>query len=308
MGNTLFFRPESTLALFAPPYESFQSISTTWSTPLLPPRGLAIIWWLHDGNVQEQEFEWLWNRPRGLSLFIVLPPARQLERAMPLLEHVLTLNAQAVLPSGPIISPVYLRELLSRPPQQLADAVAMYLLRRRLLRTDEIRREVQRILECVPEIRSISRLARRLYTSRRTLGRHFAAAGLPVPSHWLQFGRLLYAVVHLQREKTAVFRIASRAGYPDGFTMSNQMKRLLGCRPTEVRNHLGWEWIVEAWIQQETKTGGIDLLQHREAVAMYLTGDARQSGDDMGSLCLPHSEGVSGLDAAYGLRKFSSES
>jgi hypothetical protein len=29
------------------------------------------------------------------------------------------------------------------------------------------------------------------------------------------------------------------------------MKRMIGYRPTEVRNLLGWEWIVEAWLRRE---------------------------------------------------------
>jgi hypothetical protein len=33
--------------------------------------------------------------------------------------------------------------------------------------------------------------------------------------------------------------------------MSNQMKRLIGHRPSEVRELLGWEWLVEAWLKQE---------------------------------------------------------
>ena len=57
---------------------------------------------------------------------------------------------------------------------------------------------------------------------------HFHGAGIPVPSHWLQFGRILNVAMHLHNEKTAVFRIAARSKYPDGFTLSNQMKRLIG--------------------------------------------------------------------------------
>jgi transcriptional regulator GlxA family with amidase domain len=134
-------------------------------------------------------------------------------------------------------------------------------LKRRGLLTDEaLEREVKRIFELAPEISSVTRLARRMYTSRRTLGRHFAISGVPVPSHWLQFARLLHITILLQNESSAVFRIATRAGYPDGFTMSNQMKRLIGHRPTEVRAWLGWEWVIEAWLQREAAAGHLELL------------------------------------------------
>lgn len=281
MGIACLSHSDPMIALFAPPYDGFQPITTSWSAPSIPPRGLALVWWLRDGAAQEEQFQWLYDRPRGLPLFLVLPPAKEIARTMPLLEYVTELNPHSVLPSGKLTTPAHLRELLCRPPRQLASAVTTYLVRRNLLTTDEVRREVQRLLECIPEVRSISKLARRLYTSRRTLGRHFSAVGLPVPSHWLQFGRLLYVVLHLQSDPAAVFRIASRAGYPDGFTMSNQMKRLLGCRPTEVRSHLGWEWVIEAWIRQEARTGGIDSFRYGKAVGMYLddapTGRARIS-------------------------------
>jgi hypothetical protein len=29
------------------------------------------------------------------------------------------------------------------------------------------------------------------------------------------------------------------------------MKRLTGFRPTDVRQRLGWEWVVEAWLRRE---------------------------------------------------------
>ncbi|HEX7118323.1 MAG TPA: hypothetical protein VF212_06020, partial [Longimicrobiales bacterium] len=89
---------------------------------------------------------------------------------------------------------------------------------------------------------------------------------------WLQFARLLYAIVHLHAERSTVFRIAARAGYPDGFTMSNQMKRMIGHRPTEVRSLLGWEWVVECWIRHEVETGGIDRNRFPDAVSTYLPG------------------------------------
>lgn len=260
------------LALFAPPYDQFLPLDLNWRAHELPPRGLAIIWWLVDGQDQQDQFKWLANRPYGVPLFVVLPPASELARAMPLLRFVNALVPRAVLPTGSIIAPRYIKQILAMPPRNFAHAVGAYLELRGLLRTPKIRNEVEQIFRLVPSVSSISALARRMSTSRRTLGRHFAAAGLPVPSHWLQFARLLYASIHLQAERATVFRIASRVGYPDGFTMSNQMKRLIGCRPTEVREALGWEWVVESWIRHEATSGGIDPVRFESAVRVYLPG------------------------------------
>src|SRR5690606_23081172 len=129
-----------------------------------------------------------------------------------------------------------------------------YLTRHGLIDDPAVESFVQRVCELAPEIQSVSQLAKRLYTSRRTLGRQFAGADLPVPSHWLGFARVLHVALHLQREPQAIVRIAMNMGYPDGFTLSNQMKRLIGMRPTELRGYVGWEWIVEAWLEREGLT------------------------------------------------------
>lgn len=257
------------IALFRPPYERFEPIDTSWTPPPPPPQGLALVWWLVDGEEQQDEFRWLYSRAWGLPLFIILPAADEIKRALPLLPYVNGMSPRAVLPGGPLATPLHLRRLLRMPPRQVGAAITSYLTRRQLLVQDDIRRNVRKIFEATPEVTSVSRLAHRLYTSRRTMGRHFAAAGLPVPSHWLQFARLLLASFRLQDDKHSVARIAARIGYPDGFTLSNQMKRMLDCRPSDIRHHLGWEWIVEMWIRTEANTGGIDCLRYREVVAIY---------------------------------------
>ena len=279
MGFSVLERPRPRLALFAPPYEEFRDIDVGWAPPALPLRGLAVVWWLADGRAQEEEFQWLHERAPALPLFIVLPPARHLTDALPLLNYVHALSPRAVLPTGNVVSPEYIRTMLAAPPPNLATAVANHLSARRLLRADVVGREIKRVLELAPETASISGLSRRLYTSRRTLGRHFYAAGLPVPCHWLQFARLVHVSVRLQNETASVFRVVSGAGYPDGFTLSNQMKRLLDCRPSEVRRLLGWEWIVESWICQEARNGGFDLDRHGDALALYVRGEGKGGGE-----------------------------
>src|SRR5690606_26174727 len=136
-------------------------------------------------------------------LVIVPPPPEDVLQTMPLLGQLRRLHPRAVLPIGTMDSPRRIRDLLNVPPSPSGETVAKYLTRRATLRDPGIERCVQRISELAPEIHSVTRLAKRLYTSRRTLGRQFAAAGLPVPSHWLQFARVLHVAVHLQREPEA---------------------------------------------------------------------------------------------------------
>ena len=78
-----------------------------------------------------------------------------------------------------------------------------------------------------------------------------------MPSHWLHFSRLLRVAIRLQNSGESVLSAGYELGYPDGFSLSNQMARLTGYRPTEARMYLGWEWLLEAWLQQEADTGGL---------------------------------------------------
>ena len=77
------------------------------------------------------------------------------------------------------------------------------------------------------------------------------------PSHWLHFARLLRVTIRLQNSQDSVLSVGYELGYPDGFSLSNQMARLTGYRPTEARMYLGWEWLLEAWLRQEAETGGL---------------------------------------------------
>ncbi|MGH7500372.1 MAG: helix-turn-helix domain-containing protein [Longimicrobiales bacterium] len=247
------------LQAFLPPYDRFgNSVDELLAGCTVVPGG-ALIWWLVDGRRQEDELERLRARPYGVPLIVLLPSAHEIHRTLPLLNSVTSLQPRSVLPAVHLGSPEHLRAVLSTPPRSIPEAACRYLTRRGVLRSLAEQREVHRIFELAPETPSVSKLARRMYASRRTIGRHFASASLPVPSHWLQFARLLHVCVQLQTDEAAIFRIATRLGYPDGFTMSNQMKRMIGYRPSEVREYLGWEWIVEAWLRREASAGRVEL-------------------------------------------------
>jgi AraC-like DNA-binding protein len=243
---------------FGPPYESLGDRPTSdWGDPLAL-RGYAVVWTISDRARQKSELRMLREKPAGLPLIVLLPPAEDIRKALPVLHALPTLDARSVLPGSALSSPERLRTVLALRPRSVPDAVTRYLERRGVIRNARTRKEIRRIFELAPETNSITSLCKRMYTSRRTLGRHFGDNGLPVPSHWLQFARLLHVSVHLQEDPGAIFRIATRFGYPDGFTMSNQMFRLIGYRPTEVRRLLGWEWIVEAWLRREVERGRLD--------------------------------------------------
>jgi AraC-like DNA-binding protein len=242
------------LTLFSPPYESLEPCAPEMITSVVGVdewKGCAVVWQLSGDSSPMVEYDLLRNKVPGLPLLILLPPPSEIRKVIDVVPLLRLLSPRLILPYGLLDTPARLRQVLAMPPRSLPAVVTDYLVRRGLLRRRKVVQELRRIFELAPDTSSISVLARRMYTSRRTLGRHFTSTGLPVPSHCLHFARLLNVAVHLQHEQSPIFKIATRFGYPDGFTMSNQMKRLCGHRPSEVRELLGWEWIVEAWLDRE---------------------------------------------------------
>jgi AraC-like DNA-binding protein len=242
------------LAILEPPYEQLRPCGPEIIAELKDVddwKGRAVVWSLNAQSVQMAYFEALRCKAVGLPLLVLLPPPAQIRDVLDVLPIVRGLSPRMILPHGLVDTTHRLRQVLASPPRGLATGLTDYLVRRGLLRRRKAVREFHRVVELAPGTRSISALSRRMYTSRRTLGRHFVASNLPVPSHCLQFARLLHVAVQLQVDDAAMFRVASRFGYSDGFTMSNQMKRLIGYRPSEVRDLLGWEWLVEAWLKKE---------------------------------------------------------
>lgn len=247
------------LAVLAPPYEHFSALdAVSWSgsAGALPHAGFLLVWQLEDAAEQESEFESLLRRPPYLPLAVVLPDADRIERVVPLLYRLELARPRIVLPSYLLATPARLRYLVAHPPQNLPEAVVDYLEQRRVGIQEKGLLDLRRVLEMAPTVRSISSLSRHMYVSRRTLGRQFKSRRLPTPSHCLQFARLIHVAVRLQRENAPISRVAIQAGYPDGFTLSNQMKRILGERPSVVRERLGWEWVVESWLRREGLVGG----------------------------------------------------
>jgi AraC-like DNA-binding protein len=60
-----------------------------------------------------------------------------------------------------------------------------------------------------------------------------------------QVFRLLRACVDVQREPhLSVSDMAYSCGYSDDAALRTAMRNVMGTTPTEVRQHLGWEWLL----------------------------------------------------------------
>ena len=238
------------LYLFRSPYTSYEPIDLGWSPDPLQPGG-SLVWFMAPTASVYAEMEWVGDRPRSLPFFVVLPEPEDILPLATMLRRVPDLGPRGVLPGVGRTTMSALRTLLAAPPRALPTAVGDYLDEAGLLPDVATRLRVETIFAEAAHVRSIEGLAKKLCQSRRTLGRFFHDRGLPVPSHWLQFARILHVAIQLQNTRTNISRVSARYHFPDGFTMSNAMKRLTGYRPSFVREHLGWEWIVEAWLRGE---------------------------------------------------------
>lgn len=264
-------------SLLAPPYREFLPLDPTESFPADPAvvRGVALVWELTEG-LDDELLRRVAARPGGLALMVVLPPAERIRRLRRRVWEVTEdARPQTVLPHHPRLIAEEMAGLLRQGPSNLSYEVVDYVQWRGLELDQETRRLIRRTVELSAELRTLKALARGLYLSRRALGRRFKRRKLPVPSHWLQFCRLLRAVIRLQNSRSSLFGVACSLGYADGFTLSNQMERLVGVRPSLARERLGWEWFLEAWLQCEHKAGGLALSLRRP------TGTPCREGEPM---------------------------
>ena len=112
---------EARLRLFGPPYEHFDGgVDKVLEGSV--PAGAALVWWLLDGQGQQTEYERLRERPPGVPLIVLLPPAQDIAKTLPLLKEVRSLDPRTVLPSAYLGTPDRLREVLAAPPRHLAES------------------------------------------------------------------------------------------------------------------------------------------------------------------------------------------
>lgn len=217
----------------------------------------ALLLWRLQGGPRSQDVPVVARRPGGLALAVILPHAEAMGSEGMLTRLLGEVRPQSILPHYEDPDPGELVQVLRRPPFNLGVECTEYMRWRGIGPDRESSQMIRRIIDLSAELRSITALSRALYMSRRALGRKFMHQGLPVPSHWLHFGRLLRAAIRMQTSDETVLSVAYELGYPDGFSLSNQMERLMGIRPSDARDRLGWEWIMEAWLKKEADSGGL---------------------------------------------------
>ncbi len=251
-------RPQSPFLLLSVPYRHLVPL-TTLAELIERERGLkgsAVIWRLRTGELAHN-LRIARRRPAGIVLILVLPPASSLTAETDLLHVIGRCRPTAIVPHHEDIDPEDMKSLIRRPPTDLPVEFTEYLAWRGLHVDRGTRDIIRRTVRLATQLTTIASLSRTIYLSRRALGRRFVSRGLPVPSHWLQFSRILHAVLRLQNSSQSLHSVACGLGYPDGFALSNQMNRLIGVRPSTARRCLGWEWLIECWLQREKAIGAL---------------------------------------------------
>ena len=262
--------------LFGPPYRHLKAVDR--ADPVQPREGgWAMLWNLGREGWREGQ-QVVAERLAGLSLVIILPSGDDQLSVLRILRVIEQTRPQAVIPYHRVPSPGEIASVMRRPPTSLASCVTEYLEWRGISLDPVTRNIVRRTVELSDRVQTITALAKNLYMSRRALGRRLTNQGLPVPSHWLQISRILRATIKLQNSDTSLFRVATALGYPDGFSLSNQMSRLLDIRPLEARERLGWEWLFETWLVREAQRGTIsaDIANARSSIIAL---DSTEAGE-----------------------------
>lgn len=143
-----------------------------------------------------------------------------------------------------------LRGVLSSPPRLDADAVEWFWLRG-LNFTPDIAFLVQGIFFLAPTHRTLTDVLSALHVPASSMGAKLSKKILPPASNWLHLAHAMYSALRLQSSpETSVCRVALEFGYGDHSALSRQLIRNFGLRPSHIRETLGWEWLLERWVER----------------------------------------------------------
>lgn len=144
---------------------------------------------------------------------MILPPVADLANDPTILHLIEACCPHGILPFHERLAERELAQVLKPPPDDLSASVTDYLAWRGIRIDRDTVHLIRRTIDNSADLHSISALARSMYVSRRALGRRFLSRGLPVPSHWLQLGRLLRVAIKRQNSRESIFSVAYKFGY-----------------------------------------------------------------------------------------------
>lgn len=264
----MLLRSQTSLFLLKPPYAGVEGVDPGRSLRNESrdiPQGSILLWNMAREEASESTFHVVSRRPYGLPLVVFLPPAGAWKRsARKAFELVVETRPIRMLPHQRVPAIGEVVQAVREGPGAISAEVLDYLFWRGIWMDRGTRQVVGKIGDLSSEVATLGSVARALYMSRRSLGRCFQTQGLPAPSLWLKMFRILRASILLQRTGLSLQDVARSLRYPDAFTLSNQMHLLMGVRPERVRDQIGWEWVLEAWIQNQIARGSFRIMSAKQ--------------------------------------------
>jgi AraC-like DNA-binding protein len=132
---------------------------------------------------------------------------------------------------------------------ELASRLCDWLQHTSIVTCPEVLAFIRAVTEAACERRSVEDAARVVRQEPRRVRARCARLGLPSPVRWRTLARLLHDLATIQRSPhLSCARHAYELGYGDQQAMCHIFRARLGCTPSEVKELLGWEWIVCRWL------------------------------------------------------------
>lgn len=154
---------------------------------------------------------------------------------------------RAVLLRGQQVAPA-LRRQLTRT-WCLPDAIVEWLTQKGIRMSPALAELVRQIFVNAPAHAELSTLCRAIGAVESSARFRFSKKRLPSPGRWLHLARALHAVFRLQADpERPLLTVALELGFSDHSALSHQIRRNFGVRPGEVRDLLGWEWLLDRWL------------------------------------------------------------
>lgn len=131
----------------------------------------------------------------------------------------------------------------------VCENVVEWLSLRRLSLSPTLAFLVHQLFLLAPRHRTVALLLRELGESETSTRFRFRKKRLPSPQRWHQAARALHAAMQIQASPDdCLLPLALRLGYGSDTALARQMRQVFGLRPAAVRGTLGWEWLMDRWL------------------------------------------------------------
>lgn len=166
------------------------------------------------------------------------------------------LRVRGVIVEGDPIRDTLCRFLTS--PIDLATDVVEWLSLRHPILLPQLADLIRKIFAHAPSRGAERQLFSEIGESTRTARARCRKLALPPPSAWLQVARGISAALTLQRSPaTPLLDLAVDLGYCDHSALSHQLMRMFGAPPSAIRELLGWEWLLDAWLSRWSQRSAV---------------------------------------------------